>query len=83
MTWQATLKPYKHQITHLGRVDIVISAKNSFSAVKIPAWKRENPDGRAQTYPTYPGIRPAQAKRIYTWRRGEFAGANLLFFVLG
>ena len=24
VTWQATLKPYKHQITHLGRVDIVI-----------------------------------------------------------
>ena len=26
MTWQATLKPYKHQINDLGRVDIVISA---------------------------------------------------------
>ena len=29
VTWQATIKPYKHQITHLGRVDIVISAENS------------------------------------------------------
>jgi len=27
VTWQATLKPYKHQITHLGRVDIVICAE--------------------------------------------------------
>ena len=27
MTWQATLRPYKHQITH---VDIVISAENFF-----------------------------------------------------
>jgi len=67
VTWEATLKPYKHQITHLGRVDIVISAKKNLF-LKIPAWKRGKPDGRAQTYPTYPGIRPAQAKRIYTCR---------------
>ena len=67
MTWQATLKPYKHQITHLGRVDIVISGEIFFYAVKIPAWKREKPDGRAQTLPTYPGIRAAQAKKEYTW----------------
>jgi len=53
ITWQATLKPYKHQITsessflvgfqkslsqitHLGRVNIMIYGKISFSAVKIP-----------------------------------------------
>ena len=30
VTWQATLKPYKHQIIHLGRVDIVIFAEIFF-----------------------------------------------------
>ena len=35
MTWQATIKPYKHQITHLGRVDVVIFAENFFFAVKL------------------------------------------------
>ena len=35
--------------------------------MKIPAWKREKPDGRAQTLPTYPGMLSAQAKSIYTW----------------
>ena len=67
MTWQATLKPYKHQITHLGRVDIVISAEISFSALKkFQREEREPPDGRAQTYPTYPVIRSAQAKKVHT-----------------
>ena len=53
MTWQATLKPYAylqapdHLTWLLGRVDIVISAENSFSAVKIQREERENPDGRA------------------------------------
>ena len=46
---QATLKPYKlkHQITHLGRVDIVIGG--NFLFLKIPSVKYEergNPDGR-------------------------------------
>ena len=60
MTWQATLKPYKHQITHLGRVDIVISAENFFfccenSGVKRGKNPREGPD---PTLPTrYPGMR--------------------------
>ena len=30
--------------------------------------ERENPDGRAQTYPTYPGMLAAQAKITYTCR---------------
>ena len=44
-TWQATLKPYKHQITQLGRVDIV----------KIPAWRegKPRPGGPRPTYPPY------------------------------
>ena len=62
VTWQASLKPYKHQITHLGRVDIVISGKIFFFG-KFQLEERENPDGRAQTYPTYPGMGPAQARR--------------------
>ena len=36
VTWQATLKPYKHQITHLGRVDIVISSENFFCSPFAP-----------------------------------------------
>ena len=58
-SWQATLKPYKHQITHLknlshlGReVDIVIYAENFFFCCEFRREERENPDGRAQTYPT-------------------------------
>ena len=30
MTWQATLKPYKHHLTHLGRVDIVKQSAEIF-----------------------------------------------------
>ena len=31
VAWQATLRPYKHQITHLGTTfDIVISPENFF-----------------------------------------------------
>ena len=68
MTWQATLKPYKHQINDLGRVvDIVICAENFFFCCDNSGVKnRENPDGRAQTYPTYPGMRSGQAKIIHT-----------------
>ena len=54
---------YKHQITHLGRVDIVISAEIFFFWFRRE--EREKPDGRAQTYPTYPGMLAAQAKRIH------------------
>ena len=54
MTWQATLKPYKHQITHLGRVDIVIRRKIIFLLGKFQREERGKPDGRAQTYPTNP-----------------------------
>ena len=51
---------YKHQITHLGRVDIVIWAENFFFCCENSGVKRgKNPDGTAQTYPTYPGIRSA------------------------
>ena len=55
-----------NQITHLGRVDMVVISENSFSAVKFPREERENPDGRAQTYPTYPVMLSAQAKIKYT-----------------
>ena len=68
MTWEATLKPYKHQITHLGRVDIVISAeKFLFLLGKFQLEEREKPDGRAQTYPTYPVMIPDQARSTDTW----------------
>ena len=49
MTWQATLKPYKHQINDLGRVDIVIWAEKFFfccenSGVREGKTRREGPD---------------------------------------
>ena len=66
MKWQATLKPYKHQIIHLGRVDIVIFAEFFFLCCENSGVKRGENPRRAQTYPTYPGIRAAQAKKEYT-----------------
>jgi len=50
------------QITHLGRVDIVVSAENFF--LKVQREERENPDARAETYPTYPVISAAEGKII-------------------
>ena len=49
----------------LGRVDIVISAEIFFFCCDNSGVKRETPDGRAQTYPTYPGMRSGQAKIIH------------------
>ena len=54
VTWQATLKPYKHQISHLGRVEIEHREE------------RGNPDGRAQTYPTYPVMSAASKKSTHS-----------------
>ena len=60
VTWQATIKPYKHQITHLGRVDVVIFAENFFfenSGVK----RGKNPSGAPRpTLPTRHAGRPKQ-----------------------
>ena len=66
MTRQATLKPYKHQITHLGRVEIVISAKKIFfccenSSVEEGKTRREGPD-----LPYLPRHQVRKVKRIYT-----------------
>ena len=64
MTWQATLKPYKHQITHLGTFDIVILPEIFFFCCENSGVKRgKNPDGTAQTYPTYPVMRAAPSKK--------------------
>ena len=53
MTWQATLKPYKHQINDLGRVDIVIWAENFFFCCENSGVKRgKNPTGGPR--PTLP-----------------------------
>jgi len=43
VTWQATLRPYKHQITHLGTFDIVISPANFFFCCENSSVKRGNP----------------------------------------
>ena len=66
MTWQATLKPYKHQITHLGRVDIVISAENFFFCCENSGVKRgKTPTGGPRpTLPTPDKVR--KAKKEYT-----------------
>ena len=53
-------------MTHLGRVDIVISAKIFFFCCEFRREERGKPDERAQTYPTYPGMLSAQAKKEYT-----------------
>ena len=51
MTWQATIKPYKHQITHLGRVDVVIFAENFFFCCENSGVKRgKNPTGGPRPY---------------------------------
>ena len=47
----------------MGRVDIVVF---SFLLRKFRREERGKPDGRAQTYPTYPGMLAAQAKIKYT-----------------
>ena len=53
VTWQATIKPYKHQITHLGRVDVVIFAENFFFCCENSGVKRgKNPTGGPR--PTLP-----------------------------
>lgn len=57
MTWQATLKPYKHQINDLGRVDIVIWAEKIFfccenSGVREGKTRREGPDPTLPSQPS-------------------------------
>ena len=46
VTWQATLKPYTHQITHLGRVDIVIRRKIIFLLGKFQ--REESREGKTR-----------------------------------
>ena len=46
--------------------------------MKFQLEERENPDGKAQTYPTYPGIRPAHAKINYTCLRRDLPSKILL-----
>ena len=41
--------------------------------MKIPREERETPDGRAQTYPTYPVMSAAHAKKEYTGTNQEFS----------
>ena len=53
-------QPYKHQITHFGRVDIVISAEILFFCCENSGAKKGK--GRAQTFPTSPGEGPAKQK---------------------
>ena len=67
-SWQATLKPYKHQINDLGRVvDIVISAEDFFFCCDNSGVKTgKTPTGGPRPTPTYPGMRSGQAKIIHT-----------------
>ena len=71
MTWQATLKPYKHQITHLGRVDIVISAENFFFCCENSSVKRgKTPTGGPRpTLPTPACCPPKQKKNTPATQR--------------
>ena len=57
VTWQATLKPYKHQIKDLGRVDIVICAEKFFLT------------GGPGPYPTYHVMIPAAKNKFTDSRR--------------
>ena len=51
VTWQATLKPYKHQINDLGRVDIVIWPEKFFFCCENSGVKRgKNPTGGPRPY---------------------------------
>ena len=61
---RATLKPYKHQITQMGRVDVVVFAENFFfCAEKIPARREGKPRRERPDLPClYPGMLAAQAK---------------------
>ena len=72
VTWQATIKPYKHQITDLGRVDVVIFPENFFFCCENSGVKRgKNPTGAPRpTLPT-PACWPPQAKRIHTCAKQE------------
>ena len=65
MTWQATLKPYKHQINDLGRVDIVIWAENFFFCWENSGVREGKT--RARPYPTYPVMSaPPSKNNIHT-----------------
>ena len=54
VTWQATLKPYKHQINDLGRVDIVIRTWSTWSAVSNLTSSRT---GELRSAPSWPDAR--------------------------
>ena len=82
MTWQATLKPYKHQINDLGRVDIVISAEFFLFCCENSGVKRgKTPTGGPRpTLPT-PGLGPPEAKIKYTCDKQDFAFFALQTYV--
>ena len=65
VAWQATLKLYKHQITHLGRVDIVISAEIFFFCCEISGVKRGKTRREGPDLPFHPVIRAGKAKKEY------------------
>ena len=84
VTWQATLKPYKHQITHLGRVDIVISAeKILFMLGKSQRGRGKNPTGGPRPYLPTPACCPPKQKvstraKARIWRDLRFNFTDVL-----
>ena len=54
----------------------MISAENFFFCRENSGVKRGVTGGRAQTYPSYPGMAAAQAKINYTWPRQTLALAQ-------
>ena len=67
MTWQATLKPYKHQINDLGRVDIVIWTEEFFFCCENSGVREgKTRDGRARTLPYLPRHEALPKQKVHT-----------------